>query len=141
MDLLIIATVSLAVFAPRAVGADDTSEVSAWTQVALIAIWVAYEAGTTAWLGTTLGKMATGCRVVSRRTGKRPNLAQAVARAVLVPGALSVVAAFALLLYPTALLDRTERRGVLDRLSGTVVVRANTGEQTSGRNVEDLNPG
>jgi len=125
MDLLIIATVSLAVFAPRAVGANESTDVSAWTQVALIGIWVLYEAGTTAWLGTTMGKMATGCRVVSRRTGGRPNPAQAVVRAVLVPGALSVVAAFALLLYPTALLDRSERRGALDRLSGTVVVRAN----------------
>ncbi len=124
LDLMTIAIVTLAVFAPQLTTADADNDISGWTQLAVFVIWVVYEGGTTAYLGCSMGKMATGCRLVDRRTGAKPGIARSVVRAAVVPGLLPFLGPFALLAYPTALLDRAERRGLLDRLAGTAVVRA-----------------
>lgn len=129
VDLLVVAVVSLALFAPQLILKGGEAEIPRWTQVAVFGLWLTYEAGTTAVLGQTMGKLAAGCRVADRQTGRRPGLARSIVRAAVIPGLLPFLAVFGLLGYATAVLDPNERRGVLDRLAGTVVVRAVPGER------------
>ncbi len=129
IDLMVVGIISLAFFAPQLVRDPDDASAPRWVQWAVFALWLAYEAGTTAFLGQTMGKLATGCRVADRRTGRRPNLAKAVVRAAVMPGLLALFAFFGLLGYATPALDQRERRGLLDRVSGTVVVKAVPGER------------
>ncbi len=124
IDLTVVAVISLALFAPQLVSRTDDVTVPRWTQVAVFALWLAYEAGTTTLLGRTMGKLAVGCRVAERRTGRTPGLARSVVRAAVVPGLLALIPLFGLLGYATAALDPREHRGLPDRLAGTVVVRA-----------------
>ena len=123
VDLLIVAVISLAFFARQlAVRSEET--VPRWTQVAVFLVWLAYEAGTTAFLGRTIGKLAAGCQVVERRSGEQPGIARSVIRSAVVPGLLPLLNVFGLLAYATAAADRREYRGLLDRLAGTAVIKA-----------------
>jgi uncharacterized RDD family membrane protein YckC len=129
IDLLVVAVISLALFAQQLALTGGEGSVPRWTQVAVFVLWLAYEAGTTTVLGQTMGKLAAGIRVADRRTGRRPNLARSVVRAAVVPGLLPFIALFGLVGYATAFADLRERRGVPDRLAGTVVVKAIPGER------------
>lgn len=129
VDLMVVAVVSLALFAPQLILKGAEARVPRWTQVAVFVLWLAYEAGTTAVLGQTMGKLATGCRVADRQTGCRPGFARSIVRAAVIPGLLPFLAIFGLIGYATAILDPQEYRGLLDRLAGTVVVRAVSGER------------
>lgn len=129
VDLMVVAVVSLALFAPQLILEGGEAEVPRWTQVAVFVLWLAYEAGTTAVLGQTMGKLAAGCRVADRQTGRRPGLARSIVRAAVIPGLLPFLAIFGLVGYAAAILDPHEHRGLLDRLAGTVVVRAVPGER------------
>ncbi len=129
IDLMVVGIISLAFFAPQLVRDPDDQSAPRWVQFAVFGLWLAYEAGTTTYLGQTMGKLATGCRVADRRTGRRPNLARSVVRAAVMPALLAFFAFFGLLGYATPALDQRERRGLLDRLSGTVVVKAVPGER------------
>ncbi len=124
IDLLVVAVISLALFAPQLVTRGDDDSVPRWTQVAVLVLWLVYEAGTTAFLGRTVGKLAVGSRVADRRTGRPPGLARSVVRAAVVPGLLPMLSVVGLLGYATAALDPREHRGLPDRLAGTVVVRS-----------------
>ena len=123
VDLLVVAVISLAFFAQQLAVRGDES-VPRWTQVAVFLVWLTYEAGTTAVLGRTMGKLAAGCEVVERRTGQRPGVARSVIRASVVPALLPFLSVFGLLAYATAALDPREHRGLLDRLAGTAVIKA-----------------
>ena len=125
MDLLIVAVISLAFFARHLVIRGDES-VPRWTQIAVFLVWLAYEAGTTAVLGRTMGKLAAGCEVVDRRTGRKPDPARSVIRAAVVPGLLPFLSVFGFIAYATAIADPREHRGLLDRLAGTAVINART---------------
>ena len=129
IDLMVVGIISLAFFAPQLVRDPDDASAPRWVQFAVFGLWLAYEAGTTTYLGQTMGKLATGCRVADRRTGRRPNLARSVVRAAVMPALLAFFAFFGLLGYATPALDQRERRGLLDRLAGTVVVKAVPGER------------
>ncbi len=129
VDLMVVAIISLALFAQQLAIRGDDESVPRWTQVAVFLLWLAYEAGTTSFLGQTMGKLATGIRVADRRTGRRPNLARSVIRTAVVPALLPFAAVFGLLGYATAFVDQRERRGLPDRLAGTVVVKAVPGER------------
>lgn len=130
IDLLVVGLISLAFFAPQlAVQDGQDATVPRWTQLAVLGLWLAYEAGTTSFLGSTMGKLAVQCRVADRRTGRRPGLGRSVVRAAVVPGLLALAPLFGLLGYATAALDPREHRGLLDRLAGTVVVKAVPGER------------
>ena len=129
IDLLVVGLISLAFFAPQLAVTDGDTTVPRWTQVAVFGVWMAYEAGTTTFLGSTMGKMAVACRVADRRTGRRPNLGRSLVRAAVVPGLLALLPLFGLLGYATAVLDPNERRGLPDRLAGTVVVKATPGQR------------
>ena len=132
IDLLIVATFSMAILVP-AVGVEgDVVDVPRWTQVAALALWLVYEAGTVATLGTTVGKMAVGCRVADRAGGGRPTWVRAVVRAAPVPGLLPLVSFIAFAVWATVLVDPTERRGIHDGMAGTVVVRG-PGRDRPGR--------
>lgn len=129
VDLMVVAVISLALFAQQLAVSGDDDSVPRWTQIAVFAMWMVYEAGTTAFLGQTMGKLAAGIRVANRQTGRRPGLARSIVRTAVVPGLLPLIALFGLLGYATAFLDRNERRGIPDRLAGTVVVKAVPGER------------
>lgn len=129
IDLMVVGIISLAFFTPQLVRDPDDASAPRWVQWAIFGLWLAYEAGTTAFLGQTMGKLATGCRVADRRTGRRPALAPALVRAAVMPALLALFAFFGLLGYATAALDRREHRGLLDRVAGTVVVKAVPGER------------
>jgi uncharacterized RDD family membrane protein YckC len=124
IDLLVVATFSMGLLIPTVQRDGDTLALPAWTQWVALALWVAYEASMTALLGTTVGKMAVGVQIVDQRTGRRPSWPNAIARTLPVPLLLPVVSFFALAVYPTALFDLDRRRGLMDRIAGTVVVRA-----------------
>lgn len=124
IDLLVVATFSMGLLIPTVERDGDTLSLPGWTQWVALGLWVAYEASTTALLGTTVGKMAVGAQVVDRRTGRRPSWPNAIARTLPVPLLLPLVSFFALAVYPTALLDPDRRRGITDRIADTVVVRA-----------------
>lgn len=129
IDLMVVAVISLAFFAPQIATSPDDTSVPRWTQIAVFGVWLVYEAGTTAYLGQTMGKMAVGCRVADRRTGRRPSLPRSIVRAAVIPGLLPLVQLAGLLGYATAALDTAEHRGLLDRLAGTVVVKATPGQR------------
>jgi uncharacterized RDD family membrane protein YckC len=129
IDLMVVAVISLAFFAPQIAADPSDASVPRWTQIAVFGVWLVYEAGTTAYLGQTMGKMAVACRVADRRTGRRPSLARSIVRAAVVPGLLPLVQVAGLLGYATAALDPKEHRGLLDRLAGTVVVKATPGQR------------
>ncbi|MEM7285337.1 MAG: RDD family protein [Actinomycetota bacterium] len=129
IDLMVVGIISLALFAPQLIRNPDDADAPRWVQFAVFGLWLAYEAGTTTFLGQTMGKLATGCRVADRRTGRRPNLARSIVRAAVMPALLALFAFFGLLGYATPALDQRERRGLLDRVSGTVVVKAVPGER------------
>lgn len=124
IDFLVIAIISLAFTAPTIETAGDDVSVPRSVQLLSLAGWLIYESGTTAWLGQTVGKMAVQIKVVDHRTGARPGLARSVVRAAVVPGVAALVGPFALLVYPTVAGDPATRRGLLDRLAGTAVVRS-----------------
>ena len=129
IDLLVVGLISLAFFAPQLAVTDGDETVPRWTQIVVLLLWIAYEAGTTSFLGSTMGKLAVACRVADRRTGSRPGLGRSIVRAAVVPGLLAIVPLFGLLGYATAALDTRERRGLPDRLAGTVVVKATPGQR------------
>ena len=120
IDLLVVAVISLAFTVPF-VEADGQS-VPRWVQLVTLGGWLAYEAGTVAVLGRTVGKMAMGLAVVDARTGAAPGWPRAVIRAAVVPALIPPLSFFGLLAYPTATIDPRTRRGLLDRLAGTAVV-------------------
>lgn len=132
IDLLIVATFSMAILVPAVGVEDDVVNVPRWTQVAALALWLLYEAGSVATLGTTVGKMAVGCRLADRATGSRPTLVRSLVRAAPVPGLLPLVSFVAFVVWATVLVDPAERRGVHDRIAGTVVVRG-PGRERPGR--------
>lgn len=132
IDLLVVAVLSLALLAPQLQGQPGDGSVPRWAKIAVAVVWLGYEATTTALLGQTMGKLATGCRVADRRTGDRPGFARSVVRAAVIPGLIPLLGVIGLLAYPTAMLDRREGRGLLDRLAGTVVVKAIPGIKGRG---------
>lgn len=95
-----------------------------------------YEAGAYAIWGRTLGKRLAGTVVIALRTGQRPTIAQAVARA-----AFAAIPALPLILWPrpgilladaigviiySPALANLYRRGLHDRVAGIVVVRSSS---------------
>lgn len=122
IDLLIVAVISLAFTLPLVEGSGE--DVPRSVQLLSLGGWLLYEAGTVALIGTTVGKMAVGLKVVETSTGANPGPARAVVRAAVVPALIPLVSFFALLAYPTATFDLQTRRGLIDRLSGTAVVRS-----------------
>ena len=122
IDLLTVAIISLAFTVPLVERNGDDFSIPRSAQLLSLIGWLVYEAGTTAWLGQTMGKLAMHIRVVEVRRGTKPGLARSVVRAAIVPGLAAVIGLFAVLAYPTAVGDPRTRRGLLDRLSGTAVV-------------------
>ncbi len=122
IDLLVVALLSLAFTVPFV--SPTGSDVPRWVQLASLASWLVYEAGTVAVLGCTMGKMAMGLMVVDVTTGGAPGIGRSLVRAAVVPALIPLVSFFALLAYPTATVDLQARRGLLDRLAGTAVVAA-----------------
>lgn len=132
VDLLVVAVLSLALLAPQLQGQPGDGSVPRWAKIAVAVVWLGYEAATTALLGQTMGKLATGCRVADRHTGDRPGFARSVVRAAVIPGLIPLLGVFSLLAYFSAMFDRREHRGLLDRLAGTVVVKATPGVRGRG---------
>jgi hypothetical protein len=124
IDLLIVGVLFFMVAGPFI----DTSAVDARVPFRAVVVgmvaWIVYETVTVRLLGTTMGKMAVGAVVTDLATGAKPSWAQAGIRAIVVPALVPLVWIFAGVVYSTATIDRTTRRGLLDRLAGTVVVRA-----------------
>ncbi|HEX8580716.1 MAG TPA: RDD family protein [Acidimicrobiales bacterium] len=97
-----------------------------WVLALSILLAAAYEIVLTATRGATLGKQLMGIRVVRHLDGGRPTWGMSAIR-FLVPSVQYTTAPFfqliALAIYLSAVLH-PERRGLHDRASGTVVVRA-----------------
>lgn len=96
-----------------------------WVRLVALGILIAYEVGFVASSGQTLGKRIVGIRVQLLREDRLPGLGSAVLRvlpviAVVVIGG-QFFAVVLVVLYFTAGFA-SDRRGLIDRLAGTVVV-------------------
>lgn len=127
IDLLIVAVLFFMVAGPFIETDEVDRGVPFKAVVAGVVAWIVYEMVTVRLLGSTMGKMAVAASVVDMGTGARPSWAQAGIRAIVVPALVPLVSIFAGVVYSTATIDRRTRRGLLDRLAGTVVVRAAAG--------------
>lgn len=129
VDLLVAGIIGLAFTIPTSVEVDGTDQVSSTGAILALVAWIVYETATTAWHGQTGGKLAVQIRVVDHRSGAEPKLVQAFVRASVFPVVLlfleliGVLPMLALLVYVTAIGDQAHRRGLLDRVAGTAVVR------------------
>lgn len=136
IDLLIAGVLFFMVSGPFS--SSGTEQVPFGAVVAGLVAWIAYETATMALLGTTMGKMAVGAVVLDAASGTRPSWIQAAIRAIVVPALVPLVWVFAGVVYSTATLDVRTRRGLLDRLAGTVVVRATPRGEASAASDGDL---
>lgn len=116
---------------------DDPENLSSWVVLSWMVAFAVYETLLVATLGYTAGKWVMNIRVASLATGQNPPLVQAFLRVapVLTVVALGAVLAsvplgemlfplLLVLLYYTAGFASDSYRGILDRVAGTVVVRA-----------------
>lgn len=127
IDLMIVSSVILLLGGATVTTDDGEPQIPRWVWLVFAIVYVGYEAGLMSRSAGTVGKRSTRIAVVSARTGARPAVIQAVVRA-LVPftGWLIVPGLGPLLLvlvYLTAAADLGFRRGIPDRLAGTVVVQ------------------
>ena len=91
---------------------------------------VVYEAGFVARRGQTPGKMLAGIELVALKGGMTPGLRASIARIAPVALAMSVLGfwfptVMVFVYFSAAFADDT--RGLLDRLAGTVVIKARNG--------------
>ncbi len=135
IDYLIVPmTLWLALGIPTAERSGDEVTVPAWVTIVITVAFVAYETAMVAWRGQTVGKLAVGIRVADFRTGANPRVERALWRSLVVASALLVFGQFfgpllALAIYLSAVLDPVTRRGLPDRVGGTVVVHVGAGRE------------
>ena len=100
--------------------ANWVANLPAWVSVAYGLFVIAYYVLLEGYLGQTLGKMATGIKVVSEATGTTPGIAAAAVRTILrlVDGLFSYLVAF------ITVLASGKRQRLGDMAAHTLVVRA-----------------
>ncbi len=106
---------------------DDTLVFERWAIIAWMILVVVYEVGFVAWRGQTPGKMALKIRLVALRDGRILSLPAATTRVLPVAFAIALLGAF----FPIAMVFvyfsaafMKHSRGVLDLMSGSVVIEA-----------------
>ena len=114
---------------------DGTIAYSSWAVVTWILLVIIYEAGFVAAKGQTPGKMLVGIELVRLTDGGRPSLAAAVLRVAPVALAVAVLGIFfpivMVFVYFSAVFAG-DTRGLLDRIAGTVVIKARRGSGLLG---------
>lgn len=107
--------------------ADDTLVFQRWAVVAWMALVVVYEVGFVAWRGQTPGKIALKIQLVALKDGRILSLPAAITRVLPVAFAIALLGAF----FPIAMVFvyfsaafMTNSRGILDLMSGSVVIEA-----------------
>ncbi len=126
-QLLVLLPVAIGVVISGYRPGDDLDENTLiWLNAVAVGVAFLYELLMVGFLGRTVGKFATGTRVVSQSTGARPGWFGAGQRAV-VPAVAAAVPALGFLLgsivYGLAALGPL-RQGLHDRAAGTLVVMA-----------------
>lgn len=106
---------------------DDTLIFARWAVIAWIALVVVYEVGFVAWRGQTPGKIALGIKLVGLADGRTLSLPAAITRVLPVAFAVTLLGVFfpivmVFVYFSAAFMKHS--RGVLDRMSGSVVIQA-----------------
>jgi uncharacterized RDD family membrane protein YckC len=126
LDVVIIAVPALLIMVLVTVDRSGGSTAApSWIFLPFVGMFGLYETLMVAWVGQTLGKMATGVRVAQLVNGRRPDLGQSALRAVvpLVVFALPILILAWPLVYVVAVFNPLGR-GIPDQAGGTVVVRS-----------------
>ena len=107
--------------------ADDTLVFQRWAVIAWMALVVVYEVAFVAWRGQTPGKIALKIQLVALKDGRILSVPAAVTRVLPVAFAIAVLGAFfpivmVFVYFSAAFMSNS--RGILDLLSGSVVIEA-----------------
>lgn len=104
---------------------DDTISVPLWARITSLVLLVLYEVAPIVWRGQTPGKMVVGIKTLMLAEPRTPPLINALLRVLPVVAIVIVAGQFfavvLVFLYFSAGFAK-DRRGLLDRLAGTVVV-------------------
>lgn len=104
---------------------DDAVVIPAWAVLTWMAVVLVYETAMVAWRGQTLGKMATGIKIVNAADGAKPNLWAAFARVAPVGLTMVLGRIFPIVMvfvyFSAAFMP--SNRGILDKAASTAVVK------------------